>query len=86
MSFLSSIVQWLSIIPGIAGILQAAGIKLPTPVGQAIQVITATDADVANYESGQAVVVAKIPQVEGNDPGYLIACKQSGPAAQSLGL
>lgn len=64
--------------------LKNSGINIG-PIGdEVLKVIDATEADKVNFEGGQAVVIAHF--TEGGVPGTVVAVKNGGPAAASLGL
>ena len=81
---LQLIFKYFNFIPSLVQLLQSWGINTGPLGAEAVKVVEATDADLANYEAGQAVVVANI-SIE-NEAGYLVAMKAGGPAAQALGL
>jgi hypothetical protein len=81
---LLTILKYLNFIPGLVSLLTSWGVPTGTLGAEAVKLVEATDADITNYEAGQAVVVANI-SVE-NEAGYLVAMKVGGPAAASLGL
>lgn len=64
--------------------LKAGGVNLGTVGNDALNVLDASQVDITNYEAGQAVPLANI-SVDGM-PGTIIAVKNGGAAAASLGL
>lgn len=81
---LNTIFNVLSQVAGAIGLLKGAGVNLG-PIGdEVLKVIQATAADKANFEGGQAVVIGHFS--EGGIPGTIVAVKNGGPAAGSLGL
>ena len=86
---LSTILTILNLIPGVTGVLETVfpQLKNSPTVNEVLKIVDGTQADVANYDSGQAVVVATIPQnaVPGaTAAGVLVAMQDGGPAYNSI--
>ena len=84
---LATILKIFSFIPGLLTFLQSVGVNTGGAGAEAIKIVNATQTDIANYDSGQAVVVATIPanSVPGaNAAGVLVAMQDGGPSYQSL--
>lgn len=81
---LSTIFNVLGAIGSALGTLKLGGVNIGPIGNEALKVIDATEADHANFESGQAVVVGTF--TENGVKGYIVAVKAGGPAASALGL
>lgn len=87
---LATIIKVLAGIASAIGLLKQFGVGISTgsPAqvveNEILSIINDTEADHANYENGQAVIVATF--TESGVKGYLVAVKSGGPAASSLGL
>lgn len=81
---INTILQVLGAVAGAIGVLKNAGVNIG-PIGtEALKVIEATQTDLANFTNGQAVVIGTF--TENGVPGTIVAVKNGGPAAASLGL
>lgn len=63
--------------------LKSAGV-LTNIDNEALNIVDASQVDLANYAAGQAVVLGTFS--EGGQPGTIVAVKNGGAAAGSLGL
>ena len=71
-------------VGSLLGSLKGAGVPLGSVGDFALKEIESTQIDEANYLAGQAVPIGTISYQ--GEPGTIVAVKNGGPAAQSLGL
>lgn len=87
LGIITTILKYMNFIPGVITMLQSWGINTGSIGKEALTIVDNTDADIANYDSGQAVVVATLPAnaVPGaTAAGVLVAMQEGGPAYQAL--
>ena len=74
----------LSAVGSLLGALKGSGVNIGDIGNLALTDIETTQVDEANYLAGQAVVVGSFSF--NNEPGTIVAVKNGGAAAGSLGL
>lgn len=79
---LNNIVAVLAKIAGALLVLKQFGVNTGTLGQEALDAIDATEATIADYQNGQAVVVASF--TDGGVAGVLVAMNKTGPAYKSL--
>ena len=81
---LATILGVLGSVAQALGVLKGAGVNLGPIGNEAITIIGETAVDLTNFTNGQAVVLGTF--TEGGVPGTIVAVKNGGTAASSLGL
>ncbi len=81
---IASILKVLGAVASAIGVLNQFGVNTGPIGNEVLRVVEDVPVNLTNFQDGQAVVVATFS--EQGIPGTLVAVKNGGPAAASLGL
>lgn len=81
---IATILKVLGAVGSAIGILKQFGVDTGPIGNDLLHIVEDVPVNLTNFQNGQAVVVGTFS--EGGIPGTLVAVKNGGPAAASLGL